>query len=194
MRCRRCMIWQRSAVNRRVAGSSPARGARIRPARHTFSTSAANSSRDDFCPIFGSRRSGLVGAFVFALCVCGCSGSPSASPTSTQEGLRFVAAPSLLPECRSTARAVGYPVPCPTLLPEGLTETGANGTPCALRIIGPGGDGSCSKSWRGWVVGSSETAEQHLVLTASPHPLRVDAKVDNGPAWYPRRACGFWHT
>jgi hypothetical protein len=30
------------------------------------------------------------------------------------------------------------------------------------------------------------TPEEHLVLTASPTPLRDDAKVVNGPAWYPK--------
>jgi len=54
-----------------------------------------------------------------------------------------------------------------------------------LHIIGPGGIGGCSKRWRGWVVGSSVTATQHLVLTASPKPLDSDAKLVNGPAWYP---------
>jgi hypothetical protein len=35
------------------------------------------------------------------------------------------------------------------------------------------------------VVGSSETNDQHLVIVASPRALRSDAKVVNGPAWYP---------
>jgi hypothetical protein len=35
------------------------------------------------------------------------------------------------------------------------------------------------------VVGSSETADQHLVIVAAPRMLRNDAKVVNGPAWYP---------
>jgi hypothetical protein len=39
--------------------------------------------------------------------------------------------------------------------------------------------------WHGWVVGSSTTADAHLVLTASPHPISNYAKVVNGPAWYP---------
>jgi hypothetical protein len=37
----------------------------------------------------------------------------------------------------------------------------------------------------GWVVGSSETNDQHLVIHASPRPVRNAAKVVNGPAWYP---------
>jgi hypothetical protein len=48
---------------------------------------------------------------------------------------------------------------------------------CQLDLIGPGGEGECDKSWRDWVVGSSETAEQHLVLVASPQPITNDAKL-----------------
>jgi hypothetical protein len=72
-------------------------------------------------------------------------------------------------------------------VPEGLIETGMSGpTSCTLHIIGPGGVGGCGKSWRGWVVGSSTTFDEHLILTASPKPLRNYAKVVNGPAWYPK--------
>lgn len=94
------------------------------------------------------------------------------------------APPGLLEKCRATARAVGYPVPCPTLLPRGLTPS--SGRPgCRLDIIGPGGQGDCAKDWRGWVVGSGETSEQHLVIAASPRALANPAKVVNGPAWSP---------
>jgi len=48
-------------------------------------------------------------------------------------GLRFVvASPSLLAKCRATARVVGYPVPCPTRVPEGLSPTEA--PPERLRV------------------------------------------------------------
>ena len=91
---------------------------------------------------------------------------------------------SLIATCHRTARVVGYRVPCPTRIPPGLTPFG--GTPgCPLEIIGPGR--KCPRtflSWRGWVVGSSTTTDQHLVITASPKPLRNYAKVVNGPAWY----------
>jgi hypothetical protein len=90
--------------------------------------------------------------------------------------LRFVAASSgVSANCRMTARAVGYPVPCPTRLPVGL---GPN-------VTDPGGVGGSDKSWRGWVIGSSGTEDQHLVITASPRPLTNYAKLVNGPAWYP---------
>jgi hypothetical protein len=77
-------------------------------------------------------------------------------------------------------------VPCPTRVPAGLTATGVNGpSGCTLPIVGAGGLGGCAASWRGWVVGSSTTADEHLVITASPMPLRDAAEVVNGPAWYP---------
>lgn len=135
-----------------------------------------------------SVTSAVVGLLV--LFASSCSGSHSATPpantqTSAEVGLRFVAAPSALrAKCRATAKAVGYSVPCPTRVPDELAYTGA-GTGC-LDVIGPGGVGGCAKSWRGWVVGSSNMGDQHLVITASPHPLRNYAKLVNGPAWYPK--------
>ena len=108
---------------------------------------------------------------------------------------RFVAASAqLLATCVATARAVGYPVPCPTRVPVGLVPFG--GRPgCELGIIGAAKP--CPNTaflWRGWVVGSSTTADEHLVLTASPDIIRSDAKVVNGPAWQPGesvRALGY---
>jgi hypothetical protein len=57
---------------------------------------------------------------------------------------------------------------------------GANG--CRISLISPG----CGPGWKGWVVGSSDSASpsEHLVLTASPQPVLNPAKVVNGPAWY----------
>ena len=69
----------------------------------------------------------------------------------------------------------------------GLTATGVAGpTACRLEIVGAGGLGGCARSWRGWVVGSSWVGRQHLVITGSPRPLTSDAKLVNGPAWYPK--------
>jgi len=129
-----------------------------------------------------------------AVCVVavGCLGvdtTGSAQRTGTGESaVMLVPAPkTLIRACHETARAVGYRVPCPTRVPRGLTETGVNGpTGCALHIVGPGGVGACAASWRGWVVGSSTTADEHLVVTASPTAIRNLAKVVNGPAWYPK--------
>jgi hypothetical protein len=99
---------------------------------------------------------------------------PAASPL-------VQASPELHEKCRAAANEVGYPVPCPTRVPEGLAANRGIGG-CQLDIIGPAG---CAKAWRGWVVGSSETNDQHLVIVASPQALRNYAKVVNGPAWYP---------
>ncbi|MDX6437883.1 MAG: hypothetical protein QOF45_466 [Gaiellaceae bacterium] len=129
---------------------------------------------------------------LLALSVCGCSGPDSAAPPTQSQKfekarLTFVPASSeLIASCRTTARAVGYPIPCPAKVPHRLTETRVNGpSGCALHIIGPAGMGGCPKSWRGWVVGSGETPTDHLVITASPQPLHNYGKVVNGPAWYP---------
>jgi hypothetical protein len=54
---------------------------------------------------------------------------------------------------------------------------------CWIRLRLPGRRcPSANVSWRGWVVGSSTTAGQHLVITASPKPLHNYAKVVNGPS------------
>jgi hypothetical protein len=118
----------------------------------------------------------------------GCSRGDGATVTQEQPpkapGSQLVrASDELLAECQATADSVGYPVPCPTRVPEGLRATRSIGG-CEVEIIGPGGVGGCARSWRGWVVGSSETNDQHLVIVASPRPLRNYAKVVNGPAWY----------
>jgi hypothetical protein len=123
-----------------------------------------------------------------ALLSGGCSDRGEVSVTEAppkQAASRLVrASPELRGKCRATANEVGYPVPCPTQVPDGLTATRGIGG-CELDIIGPGGMGRCARAWRGWTVGSSETNDQHLVIVASPRALRSDAKVVNGPAWYP---------
>jgi hypothetical protein len=55
-----------------------------------------------------------------------------------------------------------------------------------IDVIGAGGIGRCARSWRGWLIGSTETGDHHLVITASPRPLQRYAEVVNGPAWYPQ--------
>jgi hypothetical protein len=109
------------------------------------------------------------------------------APAAAQgASVRFVAAgPALRAACRSTAREVGYPVPCPTRVPANLESVG--GRPgCTISIIGAGRQ--CPNThgcWCRWVVGSSSDGVQSLVLEASPWPLQSYAKVVNGPAWYP---------
>jgi hypothetical protein len=120
---------------------------------------------------------------VILVVLCGCSDSHTAAPAASvrKAGLRFVAAPrALLAKCHATARAVGYPVPCPTRIPAGLAVGSPVPTGC-LDVIGPG----CA-TWRGRVVGTSNVGDEHLVITASPMPLTNYAKLVNGPAWYPQ--------
>jgi hypothetical protein len=90
----------------------------------------------------------------------------------------------LLAKCHATAKAVGYAVPCPTGVPPGLAPYG--GRPgCEIDIIGAAHRcPDTAFAWRGWVVGSSANADEHLVLNASPHPISNYAKVVNGPGWY----------
>lgn len=131
-------------------------------------------------------RGALITVCMATLAVASCGDShPSSSATTKQVaiGMKFVRAPSwLIVECHETARAVGYPVPCPMEVPAGLIDNYLLGpTGCKVSFISAG----CPPKWRGWVVGSSTTPTEHLVLTASPAPLRSYAKVINGPAWYP---------
>jgi hypothetical protein len=77
------------------------------------------------------------------LTVCGCSPSHMEAQPKTQKtqsaDLCFVAASSRVSaKCRTTARAVGYPVPCPTRLPVGF---GPN-------VTDPGGVGGSDRSWQ----------------------------------------------
>jgi hypothetical protein len=135
-----------------------------------------------------SRTLAVLLTLVAAGGCAGNEGSPDVEAESAPADLSLVPSPtSLRATCLATARVVGYPVPCPTRIPPGLRATpGADASGCALDVIGPGGVGRCHRSWRNWVIGSSETADQHLVLTATPRPFRNYAKVVNGPAWYPQ--------
>jgi hypothetical protein len=133
-------------------------------------------------------RTLVVAVSLAALVNGGCLRGDEVATTERARGAAlfgFVQASSeLRAKCDATANEVGYLVPCPTRVPRGLTTTRGVGG-CQLDIIGPGGVGDCAKAWRGWVVGSSETNDQHLVIVASPRALQNDAKVVNGPAWYP---------
>jgi hypothetical protein len=140
----------------------------------------------------GARKNEVVRMLVLAVALAalvsgGCSDGDEVSvtePPKPTASLLVQAPPELRVKCQATADEVGYPVPCPTRVPDGLTATRAIGR-CELDIIGSGVAKGCGNAWRGWVVGSSETNDQHLVIVASPRPLRSEAKVVNGPAWYP---------
>ena len=120
------------------------------------------------------------------------TGSPLAttsSPTRVTSGRgdESVLAPapdSFLQACRETARVVGYPVPCPSKILAGGTPP-PKASSCRIELIGAAGVGGCARSWRGWVVGSMQTSQHHLVLQASPEPVRSLSRMINGPGWYP---------
>jgi hypothetical protein len=42
----------------------------------------------------------------------------------------------------------------------------------------------------GWVVGAGVSGTQNLALLASPRPIAGDARLVNGPAWYPAAGTG----
>ena len=142
-------------------------------------------------------------ALVWVAVAGGCSSSATAPSTNTRHALLVAAPPIVMRECTKTARAVGYPVPCPTRLLPGMPAFGGDpsrGPRCQSQFIAPA---TCAPAWRGWVVGSSAVGIgdpagqfQHLVIVASPHPIRNYARVVNGPAWYPEASerLGGWLT
>lgn len=127
------------------------------------------------------KRTGAFGLLLIALVLAGSnSASPVAAlptPLRVTGGWVFVpAGAALRAKCRATARSLGYRVPCLRKVPR---QMAAAERP---NFIGQGPSGP----WRRWAVGSSYVGPEHLVATASPHPLANYAKVVNGPAWYPR--------
>ena len=110
---------------------------------------------------------------------------PGASTSDREDRTVLVRAPeSFLQACRETARIVGYPVPCPSEILAGGAPP-PEVTSCPIELIGAGGLGECAPEWRGWVVGSMQTSQHHLVLQASPEPVRSLSRMINGPGWYP---------
>jgi hypothetical protein len=177
----------------------------------------AHVSRGD---VLGARRHtvrrSLIGcvALIFGLCACGAnkgSDRPRHSPhrfvqiaqtPATTGGavsaVRSVelahAAPSVATDCQLTADAVGYPIPCPALLPMGMTATPTVHS-CALAVVAPVGWAGCpTTDAPGWVFGSSQVEIgpgigdaplQHLVLQAAPRIVQSPSRAIDGPAVYP---------
>jgi hypothetical protein len=143
------------------------------------------------------RAIGIARCLVVIVLAAACDRSPSSVesppvPTSGdttrsgEEGSVLTPAPeSFVQACRKTARTVGYPVPCPSLILAGGTPPPEVLPSCRIELIGAGGLGGCGQQWRGWVVGSMETSQHHLVLQASPEPVRSLSKMINGAGWYP---------
>jgi hypothetical protein len=139
----------------------------------------------------------LVVALIAASCTACMSGHSSARTewSKTVAGVKFVQATSgLLARCRATAGVLGYPIPCPMLVPAGLA-----GWPRGEEIIGPAtqkqeealvnqpGCPACARL-RGWAFGSS--APPHLVILASPRLLtNLHAAID-GPGFIPNSVVG----
>lgn len=96
-------------------------------------------------------------------------------------------------DCASTAKSVGYVVPCPTLLPLGMEATEpVHG--CAFRIVAPVGWAGCrGVRPNGWFFGSGDVIGrgagapgfQHLVLFAAPRVIHNPARAIDGPAVFP---------
>ena len=135
-------------------------------------------------PAYLSAMRCVVSIVPLVLLTSACSDEDRRAVTAMRQAALVPAPATLLAQCRETADAVGYPAPCPTRLPPGLGPTQGSGG-CRFQIVGQGGTGGCSNAWRGWVVGSSETSNQHLVITTSPRALSDPARVVNGPGWYP---------
>jgi hypothetical protein len=139
----------------------------------------------------------LVAALIAASCTACMSGHSSARTewSKTVAGVKFVRATSdLLARCRATAGVLGYPVPCPMVVPLGLA-----GWPNGEKTIGPAtqqeerklvgqpGCPACAGS-RGWAFGSS--APPHLVIVASPQLLTNLHVAVDGPGFNPNSVVG----
>lgn len=142
--------------------------------------------------LFVSRLVAL-GVMALVLVAAGGCGSQRSSRASVSVGMRFDPAPrSVRSQCAVAARIVRYAVPCPMKVSHGLILDYVVGpTGCKVGFMTAAGVGhGCSKLWRGWVVGSSMTAGEHLVLAASPRPVS-DARLVNGPGTR-ARVSGSW--
>ena len=121
----------------------------------------------------------LAVALVVALVIGGCFHGGEASlaelPQSSAS-LLVQAPPELLAKCQATADEVGYSVPGPTRVPDGLTATPAIGR-CRLDIIGsgathrrpaetPGGDGWSDRARR--TINTSSSSPLHDPFETPP--------------------------
>jgi hypothetical protein len=103
------------------------------------------------------------------------------------------ASPRVREECRRTADGLRYPIPCPTMLPQGLRPTPAVAAVhgCPFAIVGIAElPPKCRPDplRRGWMFGSSQvqspgpfsSLEQHLVVQAAPRAVGPERAID-GP-------------
>jgi hypothetical protein len=98
-------------------------------------------------------------------------------------------------DCQLTADAVGYAVPCPTVLPEGMMPTPPE-EGCRFAVVAPSDSSLCrAPRARGWLFGSSQVTgagggrpgSQHLIVFGAPRVVRSPARAVDGPLVYPER-------
>jgi hypothetical protein len=127
----------------------------------------------------------LGAAVLLAVAVTGCSHGRQARTQPSNGAERTLAfadaPPAFRAQCRSTARDLGYPIPCPLRVPRSFVVYVQRGMTraCKITIVCPG-----TGPWRGWVEGTTQSWNAHLVIQASPHPLRNYAKLVYGPDWH----------
>jgi len=141
---------------------------------------------------------GLIGVLAVAMTVAACGSTTHPSQATdyplTIAGVAFVpTSASVDRECRQTADAVKYAVPCPTLLPAGIAATpGVHG--CRFQIVGWDRKRGCGAAkWHRWMVGSSQLSGSdagpagflHLVVQGAPRIVRDPARAIDGPGMVP---------
>jgi len=136
-----------------------------------------------------------VGAFVLAMFVAGLGASGARSGGTrgkvTVAGVTFAATSAhVRRECQETANTVGYTVPCPLMLPQGMKAfPQVHG--CKLQIVTAAGGPNCAASWRGWIVGDGEVQRyggpplEHLALQGAPRIVANPARAIDGPGMFP---------
>lgn len=169
--------WRRAAVGMALlavlAGTTACSNARTRKVDHRSAVDLARASS-------------------------GPSGVTVASPIQTVASVPFARTLAVVrSECQATANAVGYVIPCPTVLPVGMTATAPEGQ-CRFAIIAPANTRLCpppDHRLRGWFFGTSgvnspgsgDASFQHLVLWGAPRVITNSARAVDGPAVYPQR-------
>ena len=100
--------------------------------------------------------------------------------------LDFVPAPAALKRaCFATARFVGYPVPCPRLLPRGLVADSTDARCARGLVFAPFRSiATCegARGWRGWNDGSQFSDAVAAVWSAGGHTYAIGFVVAGGKA------------
>jgi len=145
----------------------------------------------------------VVGLLVVALVAAGCGAAKKSAPRARQTvaGVTFLpASAAVRHECQRAANRLGYPIPCPTMLPQGLRPTPPQHG-CHFAVVAAADEQvSCpSPRWHGWMFGSSQVQAplqpptQHLVLQAAPQVVDPTRAIDGAvppDQGYPIRPMG----